>query len=98
MPIGMLEAELAFAEVHLAGDAGVDHPLERAVDGRTTDSLILAPDEVDEILGGEVALLAEKDVDDQVALARALAAGWPKAIEVRRRRLHVLIIQKSAPR
>ena len=82
MPVGMLEAEPAFAEVDLAGDAGVDHPLQRAVDGRAADSLILASDEVDEIVGGEVALLAEEDVDDQVALARALAAGWPKALEV----------------
>ena len=72
VPVGVLEAELAFAEVDLAGDAGVDHPLQRAVDGGAADPLILAADEVDEIVGGEVAFLAEKDVDDQVALARRL--------------------------
>ena len=82
MTIGMLETELPFAEIDLAGDAGVHHPLERAVDGRAADPLILAPDEIDEIVGGEVTFLAKKDVDDQVALARPLAACWPKAIEV----------------
>src|SRR4030095_842316 len=41
MAIGMLEAEPAFAEVHLAGDARLLHPLQRAVDRGTADSLIL---------------------------------------------------------
>ena len=33
-----LEAEAAFAEVDLAGDAGVDHPLQRAIDGGAADA------------------------------------------------------------
>ena len=38
MPVRVLEPEPAFAEVHLAGDAGVHHPLQRAVDGGAADA------------------------------------------------------------
>ena len=82
MPVGVLEAEAAFAEVHLARDAGVDHPLQRAVDRGPADAMIFALDEVDEIVGAQVSLLAEEHVDDQVALAGPLGAGRPKLIEV----------------
>ena len=83
MPVGVLEAEAALAEVDLARDARVHHPLQRAVDGGAADPLVLAPDQIDEIVGAEVPLLAEEHVDDQVALAGALAAGGPQAVEVR---------------
>ena len=43
---------------------------------------ILAADQVDEVVGGEVAFLAEEDVDDEVALAGALAAGRAQAVDV----------------
>ena len=74
LPVGMLEAETAFAEVDLAGDAGVHHPLQRAVDGGAADALIFAPDEVDEVVGAEVPFLAQEHVDDLFPLAGALAA------------------------
>ena len=45
MPIGMFEAEPAFAEVHFAGDARFLHPLQRAVDRRAADPVILALDQ-----------------------------------------------------
>ena len=38
LPVGMLEAEAAFAEIDFAGDARVDHPLQRAVDGGAADA------------------------------------------------------------
>ena len=82
MPVRMLEAEAALAEIDLAGDAGVDHPLQRAVDGRAADPLILAPDQIDEIVGGEVSFLAQEHVDDEIALAGALAARGPQAVDV----------------
>src|SRR5262249_16214798 len=44
VPVGVLEAETALAEVDLPRDAGVHHPLQGAVDGGAADSLVLAPD------------------------------------------------------
>ena len=75
LPVRVLEAEAAFAEIDLARNAGVDHPLQRAVDGRAADPLVFAADEIDEIVGAEMSFLAEEDVDDLFALAGALAAG-----------------------
>ena len=95
MAVGVLEAEAAFAEVDLAGDARLLHPLQRAVDGGAADLLVFAADQIVEIVGGEVPLLAEEHVDDEIALAGAFAAGGPEAVEVRRRRFHG---QLSTPR
>ena len=75
LAVGVLEAEAAFAEVDLAGDAGVHHPLQRAVDGGAADAVIFAADEIDEIVGAQVPFLAQEHVDDLLALAGALAAG-----------------------
>ena len=47
MPVGRFESRSPFAEIDLAGDAGIDHPLERAVDRRAADACVFAPDEVD---------------------------------------------------
>ena len=82
MPVRMLEAESALAEIDLAGDPGVHHPLQRAVDGGAADLVVLAPDQIEEIVGAEMAFLAEKDVDDEVALARALATRRTNAVEI----------------
>ena len=82
MAIGMLEAEPAFAEIHLAGDARFLHPLQRAVDGGAADAVIFALDQRDQIVGAEVSLLLEERVDDQVALAGPLGAGRAKTIEI----------------
>ena len=54
LAVGVLEPEAAFAEVDLAGDAGVHHPLQRAVDGGAADALIFLADQIDEIVGAEV--------------------------------------------
>src|SRR5690348_1066505 len=74
LPVRMLEPEASFPEIDLPGNPGVDHPLERAVDGGPADPLILAPDDVDEVVRAEVPFLTQEDVDDLFALARALAA------------------------
>ena len=88
VPVRVLEPEPALAEVHLARDAGVHHPLQRAVDGGAADAMILVADQIDQIVGAQVAFLAQEDVDDEVALARALAARGPEPIEIGRRGSH----------
>jgi hypothetical protein len=70
----VLEPEATLAEIDLARDAGIDHPLQGAVDGRAADSMIFAANEIDEVVGAEVTLLTEEDVDDLLPLARPLAA------------------------
>ena len=44
VPVRMFEAEPALAEIDLAGDARVHHPLQGAIDGGAADALILAAD------------------------------------------------------
>ena len=82
LAVGVLEPEPALAEVDLAGDAGVHHPLQRAVDGGAADAVIFAADEVDEIVGAQVSFLAQEHVDDLLALAGALAAGRLQPAEI----------------
>ena len=79
--VRVLEAEAPLAEIDLARDAGVDHPLQRAVDGRPADPLIFAANQIDEIVGGEVPLLTQEDVDDEVALAGTLAPGRTQTLD-----------------
>ena len=81
MAVRVLEPEAALAEVHAARDAGVDHPLQRAVDRRAADPGVLRADQIDQLLGAEVAFLAQEHVDDEVALARAPAAGGPVLVD-----------------
>ena len=42
LAVRVLEPEAALAEIDLAGDAGVHHPLQRAVDGGAADPVIFA--------------------------------------------------------
>jgi hypothetical protein len=88
MPVGMLEAEPPLPEIHLARDARLFHPLQGAVHRRPADLLILAADQIVEVVGGEVPFLPQEDVDDEIAFAGALAAGRPEAVEVGGRRFH----------
>ena len=60
--VGRLEARAAFAEVDLARDAGADHPLQGAVDGGAADARRLAADEIEQIVGADVALLTQEDL------------------------------------
>ena len=74
LPVGVLEPEPSLAEIDLARDARVDHPLQRAVDGRAADAMIVAANQIDEIVGAEVAFLPQEHVDDLFPLAGTLAA------------------------
>ena len=38
-------------------------------------------DQIDQLVGAEMSLLAEEHADDEVALARAPAAGWPQLFD-----------------
>ena len=80
MPVGMLEAIPPLAKVHLARNARLDHPLQRPVDGRTADATVLAGDQVHEIVGADVPVLPQEDVDDEVALPRPLAPFGSQAV------------------
>src|SRR6187431_2598216 len=81
MPVRMLEPEFAFAEVHAPRDAGVHHPLQRAVDRGATDPLVFAMYEVDQVIRRDVSLLAEEHVDDEVALARSPATSRAQLLD-----------------
>ena len=77
VPVRVFVAEVALAEVDAARDSGVDHPLQRAVDGRAADPAVLRADQLDELVRAEVPFLLHEEVDDDVALARTAAAGGP---------------------
>jgi hypothetical protein len=81
MPVRMLEAETPLAKIDLARNAGIDHPLQGAVNGRPADALVGSSYQLDEVVGGEVSLLPEEYIDDEIPFARALAAGGPKVFE-----------------
>src|SRR5258705_2484691 len=88
LAVGVLEAEAAFAEIDLAGDAGVHHPLHRPVDGCAADALIFAANQVDEVVGAEMSFLAQEHVDDLFPLARPLAAVRLQPAEIRNVAVH----------
>src|SRR4029453_1358692 len=73
--VGRLEARAPLAEVDLARDAGVDHPLQRAVNGGAADAGGLLADAFEQIVGADVPFLAQEDLHDAIALAGAFAAG-----------------------
>ena len=79
--VRMLEAEAAFAKIDLPRDSRLDHPLQGAINRGAADALIFAADERDEVVGGEVALLPQEDVDDEVALAGPFAPGRTSALD-----------------
>ena len=78
----MLEPETTLTEVDLAGQTGVDHPVQGAVDGRAADAMIFPPDEVNEIVSAQVSLLSEEHRDDEIAFARTLRPGRTQPIEI----------------
>jgi len=73
--VGRFEPRASLAEIDLARDARVDHPLQRTIDRGATDAGRLAPDELDELVGADMPFVTEEDGDDLIALARPLAAG-----------------------
>ena len=93
VPVGRFETGTTFAEVDLARDAGVNHPLQCAIDGGAADAVIVGAYEIDEVIGAEVAFLAQEDIDDLLPLTRALAAGGLEPAEIGKSRRH----QPNAP-
>ena len=88
MAVRGLEARPPLAEIHLAGDAGADHPLQRAVDRRAADARVLAADEIAQIVRAQMAFLADEDTENSVALRGALAARRPQARDIGKRTIH----------
>ena len=82
LTVRMLEPESPFAEVDLAGNARIDHPLQRAIHRCTADAVIVAPNEIDEIVGAEMPFLPQEDVDNLLPLAGALATGRFQPTEI----------------
>ena len=77
-----LVAGAAVPEVDLPGDAGLGHPLQRAVDGGAADARVAAAHEIEQLVRTQMRLLVKEQVDDAVALARALPTGRAKAREL----------------
>ena len=86
--VGRLEARPAFAKIHLARNAGADHPLERAVDGGPADARIFLANQIAEIVGAEVAFLADKEAEDAIAFAGAFAARGAQALDIWEKAIH----------
>src|SRR4051812_46472610 len=82
VPVRVLEPETAFAEIDLAGNAGVHHPLQRAVDGGAADALVLTARDVEQVVRAEVSLLSEEHIENEVTLARALGARRAEPLDV----------------
>ena len=82
MAVRLLEAEAAFAEIDLAGDPRIHHPLQGAIDRGAADAAIFLADQIDEVVGAEVPFLAEERIDDEVAFAGALAASRAHAFDI----------------
>src|SRR5207244_13302371 len=74
VPVCMLVPRSAFAEIDLAGDASLDHPLESAVDGSAANAGMRTPDEIVQIVRAQVPLLAQEYIQDAIAFAGPLAA------------------------
>ena len=82
VPVRMLEPESAFAEIHLAGNPRVHHPLQGAVHGRPADAAIFLADQIDEVVCAEVPFLAEECVDDEIAFTGSFASSRAHAFNV----------------
>src|SRR5262249_6003256 len=90
VPVRRLVARPTLAEIDLAGDAGVDHPLQRAVDRRPADARRLALDALEQIVGADVPLLTQEHFDDPIALGRGLATARAQRGKIWKLPLHVV--------
>ena len=82
LTVRVLEPESPLAEVDLAGNARINHLLQRAIHGCTADAVILTSNEIDQIVGAEMSFLTQEDVDNLLSLTGALAAGWLQPTEI----------------
>ena len=78
----MLEAESPLAEIDLAGNARINHPLQGAIHRCTADAVILMSNEINQIVGAEMSFLTEEDVDNLLPLAGALATSRLQPTEI----------------
>ena len=76
LTIRMLEPEATFAEVDLACNAGVHHPLQGSVDGGAADPLIFATDQIDQVVSAEMPLLTQEDIDNLFSFAVCPRRVW----------------------
>ena len=83
LSVRLFKPEAALSKVDLAGNPGIDHPLQGAIHGRPTDPFIFLPDQIHEIVRAQVSILADEHVDDLLTLAGTLAAGL-EAVEIRK--------------
>ena len=90
VPVRRLEARAPLAEIDFARDVGVDHPLQRAIDRRPADARLLASDLIEQIVGADVPLLAEKHRQDAIALAGTPAAGRAQGGEIWKWSIHLV--------
>ena len=84
-----LEARAALAEIHFARDAGLDHPLQGAVDGRTPDPWRIVTNEVAQVVGAQMAFLPQEGRQNPVTLAGMLAASRTRTDWVDRLAIHL---------
>ena len=75
MAIRRFVARTSFTKVDLAGDVGVHHPLQRPVNRGAADARLGAADKIEEVVGAEVPLLLQEQIEDALPLAGALASG-----------------------
>ena len=88
-----LVARDAVIEVMLAGDAGLAKELQGPVDGGVPDARKILPDELVEILAGDVPSGVEKLVYDRVALLRVLEI---VLVEIAGQRFSLGLVRHSA--
>ena len=81
MAVRMFVAEPPFAKVHLLGDPGVHHPLKRAIDRRPADARVFATDQFHQFVSGEMALLTQEDLDNDVTFAGAPSPGGAQLLD-----------------
>jgi hypothetical protein len=82
LAVRMLEPEATFAEVDFPCNAGVHHPLQGSVDGGAANPLIFATDQINQVVGAEMSLLAQEDIDNLFSLAGPFAPGGLEACEI----------------
>ena len=97
MVIRRFEPRETFAEVDLAREALIDHPLQRAVDGRAADAGVRASYEAEEIVGAEVAFLFEEGPQNLFALSRSFAACWTQARDIRKGSCQSYSVENDEP-
>ena len=88
MAIGGLEPRAALAEIDLAREAGIDHPLKRPVDGRAANPRLVAADEIEQVVGAQMPFLAQEGPENPIALGGAFAACGTQAGKIGKGAIH----------